>query len=155
MSGALQNAVWADFQPGNLRSTGNCYCRCEVLWSHWTIEIVSPLLQEDLQDLLLTASLYCYCSLLEHYLRSSDFMDAPCLLLFFVKNKHLPCSISYPLSVGDTVCILLLVSFVLNFKLFCRAVPKETSVAFCVFWKRLPMDRLQSVTVCLKAEFAA
>lgn len=84
----MQNSVRADFQPGNLGSTGNYYCGCEVLWSCWTVEIVSPLLQEDLQDLLLTASLDCYCGLFEHCL-SSDFVDARYLLLFFCSEQAL------------------------------------------------------------------
>lgn len=82
--GALQSAGWTDFQPGNFGSSGNYYCWLEVLGSEasfWTTEIVSPLLQEDLQNLLLTALLDCCCGLFEHSSRSSDFMDVPCRLL--------------------------------------------------------------------------
>lgn len=49
-----------------------------------TMEITSPLLQENLQKLELAALFDCSCGWFAYSLRSSDFMNVPCILLVLI-----------------------------------------------------------------------
>lgn len=135
ISGVLQSAGWTDFHPGNFGSSGSYYCWCEVLGVRSLIldhaNSVTPVSGRPAEPFA-----HCFIRLLLRFIWGSFkeqwFHGCPLPSACFVRNKYLPCSTSDPLSVSDTVCILLLVFFLLNFKLSCHTVPKESNVAFAV-----------------------